>query len=55
MVNDYWVICPFGIVSYFGMENGHRIVKDFWILIRKMMVNYYWMVCVFGIVSYFEI
>ena len=55
MVNDYWVVCAFEIVSCFGMENGYRIVKDFGILLRKRMMNNYWIVCVLGIVSYFGI
>ena len=53
MVNDYWIVCIFGIVSVFGMLYDYMIVKAFRIFIGKEVVNDYWIECVFGMNSAF--
>ena len=53
MVNDYWIVCIFGIVSVIGMLYDYMIVKAFRIFIGKEMVNDYWIECVFGMNSAF--
>ena len=51
IVNDWWIVCGFGMISKFGMKYGYKIVNAFKILIGKEIVNDYWTVCAFGIAS----
>ena len=48
MVNYYWILCVFQIVSAFVMKYGFRIVKVFRIFIEKRMINDYWLESEFG-------
>ena len=48
MVNYYWILCVFQIVSAFVMKYGFRIVKAFRIFIEKGMINDYWLESEFG-------
>ena len=41
--------------SAYGLEYGHRIVKDFGISIKKEMVKDYWIASLFKILGVFEV
>ena len=39
MINDYWPVWAFGIVTVFGIFYGYSIVEDFRIFLEKGTVN----------------
>ena len=47
IVNDYLILCVFGIVTVFKYD--FRIVQGFRIFIGKRVINDYWMKIEFGI------
>lgn len=47
IVNNYLILCVFGIVTVFKYD--FRILQGFRIFVRKRVINYYWMKIEFGI------